>query len=494
MRELIADLRAVIGPAHVLADPDVVAGYATDWTRRYSGVAACVVRPASTAEVADVIRACAAHGAPIVPQGGNTGLVGGSVPSGESPRSDSRAAGPPGSSTTAALPPVILSTGRLTTLDPVDVRSGQVTAGAGVTIARLRAHAAAAGLSYGVDLASRDTATVGGTIATNAGGIRTIRYGPTRAQVASVTAVLADGSVVGDMSGLTAGATGYDIAQLLTGSEGTLAVITTARLRLRSAEPAAAVLLASVTSIDAAADLLARIKAAVPGVLAGEYLDAAGMDLVCRATGLPPPVGYDRPAAAGDSARSRSWAAPPGFLLAELTSGEGSSADLPERLADATLPEETWVATDARGMAALWAYRERLTDAIAMTGIPHKIDVAVPAGELGPFRSELDGAVRSAAARDGEPVVIVFGHIGVGNLHVNVIGPDTADTSVDAVVARLAAAHGGSVAAEHGVGRAKAAWLGLTKSAAEIAAMRAIKTALDPAGLLNPGVLLPSER
>jgi FAD/FMN-containing dehydrogenase len=467
MRELIADLRAVIGPAHVLAEPDVLAGYATDWTRRYSGVAACVARPASTAEVADVIRACAAHGAPIVPQGGNTSMVGGSVPSGRSAGS-------------CAPPPVILSTGRLTRLDPINLRSGQVTAGAGVTIARLRAHVAAAGLSYGVDLASRDTATVGGTIATNAGGIHTIRYGPTRAQVVGVTAVLADGSVVGDMSGLTTGAAGYDFAQLLIGSEGTLAVITAAQLRLRAAEAAAAVLLAGVAGIDAAADLLAQIRAAVPGVLAGEYLDAASMDLVCRAAGLPHPPG--------------SRAAHAGFLLTELAVGDGGSDDVSQRLADATLPEETPVATDARGMAALWAYRERLTEAIATTGIPHKIDVAVPAGELSAFRSELDDVVREAAGRGGERLVIVFGHIGVGNLHVNVIGPDPADTSVDAAVAKLAAAHGGSIAAEHGVGRAKAGWLGLTRSAAEIAAMRAIKTALDPARLLNPGVLIPPER
>jgi len=475
MRELIADLQAVIGSAHVLAEPDVMAGYVTDWTGRYSGVAACVVRPASTAAVADVIRACAAHGAPIVPQGGNTSLLGGSVPRDGTP-----------------IPPVILSTGRLTSLDAVDVRSRQVGAGAGVTIAALRAHAAAAGLSYGVDLASRDTATVGGTIATNAGGIRTIRYGPTRAQVAGVTAVLADGSVVGDMSGLTAGAAGYDIAQLLTGSEGTLAVITAAKLRLRMAEPAAAVVMVGVAGIDAAADLLAQIGAAVSGVLAGEYFDSAGMELVCRAAGLPPPRGRDRPAADADAARPSARAGAAGFLLAELTSVDGGSDDISQRLAEVPLPDETWVATDTRGMAALWAYRERLTEAIATTGIPHKIDVAVPAGELGAFCSELDDVVHSGASHDGEPLVIVFGHIGVGNLHVNVIGPDPADTSVDVAVTRLAAAHGGSVAAEHGVGWAKTAWFGLTRSAAEIAAMRAIKAALDPAGLLNPGVLLPS--
>jgi FAD/FMN-containing dehydrogenase len=305
--------------------------------------------------------------------------------------------------------------------------------------------------------------------------------------------VLADGSVVGDMSGLTAGAAGYDIAQLLTGSEGTLAVITAARLRLRIAEPPAAVLMAGVAGIDEAADLLAQIEAVVPGVLAGEYFDSAGLDLVYRAVGLPLPPGYDRRAESRGAPSPGTRADPGGFLLAELAAGDGGSGDISQRLADAALPDETWVATDARGMAALWAYRERLTEAIATAGIPHKIDVAVPAAQLGAFRSELDGIVREASPHDGEPLVIVFGHIGVGNLHVNVIGLDPADTSVDAAVASLVAAHGGSVAAEHGIGRAKSAWLGLTKSAAEIAAMRAIKTALDPAGLLNPGVLLPPE-
>ena len=471
MRKLIAELRAVTGPAHVLAEPDVVAGYATDWTRRYAGIASCVVSPGSAGEVADVIRACAAHGAAIVPQGGNTGLVGGSVP--------------PPAGPAPAPAPVILSARRLTRLDPVDVGSGQVTAGAGVTIARLRAHAAAAGLRYGVDLASRDSATVGGTIATNAGGIHTIRYGPTRSQVAGVTAVLADGSIVGNLSGLTAGSTGYDLAQLLTGSEGTLAVITAARLRLRAAESPAAVLLASVAGIDRAADLLAVIRAAVPGLLAAEYVDAAGLALVRDVAGLPPPPGRGRT----------------GLLLAEIASDRGDADDFLQRLARVRLPADTAIARDVTGMAALWAYRERLTEAIATAGIPHKIDVAVPAGELGAFRGELDDVVLQAAGAGGAgpragpaspPRVIVFGHIGVGNLHVNVLGPDPADTSVDAAVARLAAAHGGSVAAEHGVGRAKTGWLGWTRPAAEIAAMRAIKAALDPAGLLNPGVLLPS--
>ncbi len=462
MRKLLADLRAVTGPAHVLAEPDVVAGYATDWTRRYAGTASCVVSPGSTSEVADVIRACAGHGTPVIPQGGNTGLVGGSVP----------APGP------AWPAPVILSARRLAGLEPVDVASGQVTAGAGATIAQLHGHAAAAGFRYGVDLASRDSATVGGTIATNAGGIHTIRYGPTRSQLAGITAVLADGSVISNLSGLTAGSAGYDLAQLLTGSEGTLAVITQARLRLRAPEPAGAVLLAGTAGIGQAADLLARIRAAVPGLLAAEYVDAAGLALVREAAGLPGPLPT----------------AYQGYLLAELagTDPAGDSDIYLQRLALAALPPDTAIAQDAGGMAALWAYRERLAEAIAIAGIPHKIDVAVPAGELEAFCAGLGEVVRATATGSGgEARLIVFGHIGVGNLHVNVLGPDPADTEVDAAVARLAAAHGGSVAAEHGVGRAKTGWLGWTRSAAEIAAMRSVKAALDPVGLLNPGVLLP---
>src|SRR5262245_24839444 len=465
MGTLVADLLAITGPAHVLAEPDVVAGYATDWTRRYAGAAACVVSPDSTAQVAEVIKACAGHGVRVIPQGGNTGLVGGSIPPARSDGVDC----------------VILSTRRLTRLDPVDASSHQVTAGAGVTIARLAAHAAAAGLRYGVDLASRDSATVGGTIATNAGGIHTIRYGPTRSQVAGVIAVLADGSVVGGLSGLMAGSTGYDLAQLLTGSEGTLGVITTARLVLRPAETAAAVLLAGTTGISAAADLLAQIRAVIPDLLAAEYVDAAGLALVRDAAALAAPTAEQHG----------------GYLLAEIAgSADGADADAYlQRLDAVPLPADTVVAEDANGMAALWAYRERLTEAIATTGIPHKVDVAVPIPELGAFCSELRDVVRDATGGQGsaEPRVIVFGHLAVGNLHVNVLGRDPADLDVDEAVARLAAAHGGSAAAEHGVGRAKTGWLAFSRSAAEIDAMRSIKAALDPAGLLNPGVLLPPE-
>jgi FAD/FMN-containing dehydrogenase len=463
MQNLVADLAAIVGPGQVLVEPDVVAGYATDWTRRYVGRASCVVRPGSAEEVAEVVRACAVHGVAVVPQGGNTGLVAGSVP----------AAVPSAEQGPGELP-VILSSGRLTGLGVVDQGTASLVAGAGVTIAALHEQAEAAGLRYGVDLASRGSATVGGTIATNAGGIHTIRYGPTRAQVLGVAAVLADGSMVDGLQGAGNGPAGYDLNQLLTGSEGTLAVITAARLRLWPAEPVTAVLFTGVTGIGQAAEFYRQLRGCSFGLLAAEYLDASGLDLVCRVGELPRPL------------RS----SPAGYLLAELASSSGTGLEL-EQLATLELPDDTVVAASRTDQAALWAYRERLTEAIATAGVPHKVDVAVPVGELAAFRAELDEVVLAASAPSAA-TVIVFGHIGVGNLHVNVLGPDPADTRVDEAVARLAAAHGGLVAAEHGVGRAKVGWLAWSRSAAEISVLRAIKTALDPQGLLNPGVLVPA--
>ena len=450
MSSLEGDLATTVGAEHVLTDPDLLDGYLWDWTRRYTGAARCVARPGSAQEVAGVLRCCADRGVPVVTQGGNTGLVGGSVPG---------AGGQP--------PAVVLSTRRLRTLDPVDTLAAQVTAGAGVTLAELRAHAAAAGLEYGVDLAARDSATVGGTIATNAGGINTIRYGPTRAQLLGVEAVLTDGSVLSRMAGLAADNTGYDLAQLLAGSEGTLAVITAARLRLWPAEPVAAAVLAGVSGVAAAADLYAEIRAHLPGLRAAEYLEAAGLDLVREAAGLPLPLGRPHP----------------GYLLAEIA-GPPEQA---ERLGEVALPDDTAVALDRSGRAALWAYRERHTEAISKAGVPHKMDVAIPLGRIAEFRGELDGAVRAAGGPDCQ--VIVFGHIGAGNLHVNVLGPDPADEAVDEAVLRLAAAFGGTISAEHGIGRAKAGLLHLSRSPGEIAAMRAVRSALDPSGVLNPGVL-----
>ena len=427
-RRLAAALAGVVGPQHVITDADRWESYAQDWTRRFSGQPAAVVRPSNTAEVAEVVSVCRRLRAPVVPQGGNTGLVGASTPRGQGM--------------------VVLSTRRLSELGPVDVDSRQVTVGAGATVAALQAHARAAQLDYGVDLASRDSATVGGTIATNAGGIRVVRHGDTRAQVVGVEAVLGDGRVISHLHGLPKDSAGYDLSGLLVGSEGTLGVVTRARVRLVDPLPRGrSTVLVGVRDVPAAV----RMLRSQPQLLAAEFVVGDAMALVCDVTGLPFPL------------RSP-W---PLYVLLETA-------------AELALDGDDDAVVDPR----VWAYRERQTEAIATLGVVHKLDVAVPLGRLQDFLT----ALPETAAPFG---VFAFGHLAEGNVHVEIVGAAPDDERPDEAVLRLAASLGGTISAEHGVGTAKARWLSLSRSAAEIDAMRAVKRALDPDGLLNPGVLFP---
>jgi FAD/FMN-containing dehydrogenase len=449
--KIIDELRGIAGDAHVLVDPDLRAPYETDWTRRFHGSASCVVRPVSTDEVAAVVRACAVAGAPMVLQGGNTGLVGGAVPAGRE---------------------VLVSLTRLTGLDPVDEVSAQVTAGAGVTLEKLQKHVRAAGFDFGVDLAARSAATVGGLVATNAGGIRVLRYGSMRAQVTGLEAVLADGTVISRLTGLAKDNTGYDLTQLLAGSEGTLAVLTRVRLRLVPLLPARTVALVAVAGTDAALTLLAAARAGLPALSAAEIFYADGLRLVRDYAGLPAPFSEPHPA----------------YVVLECAAQTDPTDPMLEVLAECDAVSDATVASDAAGRVRLWTFRESHTEAISAAGVPVKLDVCVPLTELSALVSELPTAV-GGVAPDARP--IVFGHLGEGNLHVNVLGAESVAEEVTDAVLQLVAAHHGSISSEHGIGRAKVGWLGLSRSPAEIAAMRRIKDSLDPAGLLNPGVLLP---
>ena len=457
MPDLHEALAAVVGPSQVLQDDDVRAPYETDWTRRFSGPAALVVRPGSTGEVAAVLAECSARGVAVVVQGGNTGLVGGGVPA-------------PASQGTP--PPVLLSTTRLDSVGEVDVVAAQVTAGAGVTLARLQAVASRQGLVFPVDLAARDTATVGGMIATNAGGLHVLRYGSMRAQVVGVEAVLADGTVVSRLSGLVKDNTGYDLSQLLIGSEGTLAVVTAARLRLVPDQPERVVALLGLPGTAEALAALQAVRRRAEGLQAAELFYSEGLDLVRAYAGLGPPLG-------------RAW---PVYLLLECAGLSDPSESLFEVLSDLGLPDDaTAQAVDPTGQARLWAYRERHTEAISALGVPHKLDVTLPQARL----AEFEAAVREVVASSAPGArLILFGHVGDGNLHVNVVGPPPEDETTDEAVLKLVASMDGSISAEHGIGRAKAPWLHLSRSPAELAVMRSVKAAVDPAGLLNPGVLL----
>ena len=463
MPDLAAALADIVGPAHVLADPELRAPFETDWTRRFHGTSALVVRPGSTDEVAGVVEACAAHQTPIVIQGGNTGLVGGGVPG----PSGARLVDPdPGAA------PVILSTVRLTRLDPVDRLAAQVTAGAGVPLARLQAVAAEAGLAFPVDLAARDSATVGGMVATNAGGLHVLRYGAMRAQVVGLEAVLADGTVVSRLTGLLKDNTGFDLSQLLVGSEGTLGIVTAARVKLVPAHPEKVVALLGLETTEQVVDIVATLRSNVESLEAAELFYAEGLDLVRNHGRLPAPLPKDWPA----------------YLTVECAGLADPSDALFEALSALELPDTaTAVATDPASQASLWAYRERHTEAISALGVPHKLDVTLPQAALPAFESEVRAVVHTAAPGS---TLILFGHVGDGNLHVNVVGPADDDETVDDAVLQLVARMGGSISAEHGIGRAKTRWLPLSRSDTELAAMRAVKRALDPDGLLNPGVLL----
>jgi FAD/FMN-containing dehydrogenase len=450
-RELLAALRAEVGDTYVITDPEITAGHVVDWTGRFRGATPVVVRPGTCEEVAAVLRRCRGAGVAVVPQGGNTGLVGGSVPlAGE----------------------VVLDLRRLDTLSAVDMHAGQVTAGAGVTLARLQAHARAAGWEYGVDLAARDTATVGGMIATNAGGVHVLRYGATRQQLVGIEAVLADGRVLRHLGGLEKDNTGYDLAGLLCGSEGTLAVVTAARLRLVAPLAHTVVALLAFDDVDAAMAAVGELRRTVDALHALEVFFRDGVALVCDRLGLAPPFASDAAV----------------YVLVEAAANHDPTDALAAAVEALAGVIDVAVGTDAAAARALWRYREAHAEAIALVGTPHKLDVTVPLARLGEF-THMVGPVIAAVAP--EAAVWLFGHAGDGNLHVNVTGVTPDDDTVDDAVFHLVAQLGGSISAEHGIGTAKTRWLSLVRSEAEIDAFRSIKRALDPAGILNPNVLIP---
>jgi FAD/FMN-containing dehydrogenase len=446
----LSEVEAVVGPANVLTDPAMTASYAIDWTGRFRGSTPAVVRPGSTAEVAEVVRRCNEARVAVVPQGGNTGLVGGSVPlEGE----------------------VLLSLRRLDRLGDVDRDAMQVTAGAGVTLADLQRHVEAAGLSYGVDLAARDTATIGGTVATNAGGVHVMRFGPTRHQLVGAEAVLADGSVVSHLDGLVKDNTGYDLPSLLCGSEGTLGVVTAVRLRLLPRHRHVVVALLALPAVDAAVAAAGECRRRVASLQAAEIFFADGLMLVCDAFERTPPF-------------PRTHAV---YLLVEAADSTDPT-DAVAAAVEATEAEDAAVATGAARRAQLWWYREEHTAAINTLGPPHKLDVTLPARHLASFVRDVPTVVRRIEPRAH---TWLFGHVGDGNLHVNVTGVDPDDTRVDDAVLHLVAERRGSISAEHGIGTAKKPWLALNRSPVEIDTFRRLKGALDPNGILNPNALLP---
>ncbi len=446
----IRGLADIVGKQHVLTDPEIVQSYTTDWSGRFRGVSPAVVRPRNTEEVAAVIRLCRAEGVALTLQGGNTGLVGGGVPlAGE----------------------VVLSLRRLDQIEPVDDQSGQITVGAGVAVSAVQMVALAAGWSYGVDLASRESATIGGTIATNAGGLHVLRYGSTREQLLGTEAVLGTGAIVSHLGGLIKDNTGYALHHLLCGSEGTLGVVTAARLRLVPRAPSAVVALVAFDAVAPAVRAAAAIRRALPSLSAAELFFATGLDLVRRVAGLPAP--FAEPHAA--------------YLLLEAAALTDPTDELAGAVGEVPGAVDVAVAATIVRSKALWAYREALPPSVNVVGPPHKLDVTLPADALADF---VDSAPRLVATVAPEAQTWLWGHAADGNIHVNVTGVSPDDDQVDEAVFNEVSRLGGSISAEHGIGTAKRRWLRLNRSPAEVDAFRAVKTALDPDGILNPQVLL----
>ena len=448
---LLETLRDIVGERHCLTDAALRASYESDWTRRWTGRAAAVVRPGTIDEVARILRACVDARVGVVPQGGNTGLVGGSVPvDGE----------------------IVLSTLRLNAVEDLDGDAGEITVGGGTTLSAVEDAARVAGWAVGVDLGARDSATIGGMVATNAGGVNVLRHGPMREQLIGFEAVLADGTVLSRLPGMPKDNTGYDLGGLLAGSEGTLAVIT--RVRLRLVPPLAQRAVAVLGFADPATAVAAagRLRRELASVVALELFTDPGLDLVMRHARAAAPFPARRPiyllVEAGADA-----ADPTEELLAAL---EGIGVD----------DDAAAVASDPAGRHRLWQLRERHTEAVNAEGVPHKLDVSVPARR---YAELIERAPVAVAAADAGARTICYGHVGDGNVHVNVLGPAPEDERVDDAVLELVLELGGSISAEHGIGRAKVAWLERDRGVEAVAAMRALKSAWDPNGIMNPGVL-----
>jgi FAD/FMN-containing dehydrogenase len=443
-------LAAIVGDAHVVSDPALKRTYEHDLTGRFSGTSLLVVRPADTAEIGRVLRACADAGVGVVVQGGHTGMVGGGTPrDGE----------------------VVLSMGRLQTLEPLDRAGAQITVGAGVTLARLQQSARSEGLDFPIDHGARSAATIGGMTATNAGGHLAVRYGTMREQVAGLEAVLPDGRILTRLSGLLKDNAGYDLPSLLVGSEGTLAVITRVRLRLIPTRPRRTTALLGVAGMEQALAVLDRLRATAPSLEAIDFFQAAGLRRVCARLRLAAPFAAEHPV----------------YVLVE-SAGESDATE--ELAAAADLVEDSAIAADEATRRRLWSYRDALNETVRGLGVPLKLDVSVPVAAAAAFEEALRGLL---AERAPEAELILWGHLGDGNMHVNVLGLGAQADELEEAILRLVAAEGGSISAEHGVGQAKARWLGLCRSADDLAVMRAVKTAFDPADLLGRGRVLEEQ-
>jgi len=469
--EIAEQLADIVGATNVLTQAEDMSPYLREWRGHFQGRAAAVVCPGTTDEVSRVVALCAEHGLKIVPQGGNTGLVGGAVAESETEH-------------------VLLALRRMRRVRDVDVANDTITVEAGCVLAEVQRAADEAGRLFPLSLAAEGSCQIGGNLSTNAGGVNVLRYGNARDLVLGVEVVLADGRIWNGLTGLRKDNRGYDLKQLFVGSEGTLGIVTAAVLKLFPALSQRETALVALSEPPAAIDLLGRLRAASgDNMIACELISRLGLDLTVRHI---------------DGARDPFDEPHPWYLLVELASPaagdwlrEGLETVLGEafeagQVSDAALADSLDQAHD------FWHIREHIPEAQVREGASMKHDISVPVSRIPAFLERATAAVEQAM-----PGVrpCPFGHVGDGNLHFNLSVPAGGDAKaflaegprLNRIVHDLVGELGGSFSAEHGVGRLKPADLAHYKSAVEVDLMRRVKTALDPDGVLNPGAVIPAE-
>jgi FAD/FMN-containing dehydrogenase len=462
-KDLLGKLDERLGPKGFTRDAGAMAASLSDWRGRYHGAAAAMLSPATREEVAVVVALCAADGVPLVPQGGNTSMVGGATPdsSGEA---------------------LLLSLRRMDAIRGLDPQAGIAVCEAGVILANLHEAANQAGLRFPLSLGAKGSATIGGLVSTNAGGTQVLRFGTMRSLVLGVEAVLPDGSLYEGLAALKKDNRGYDLKQLLIGAEGTLGVVTAATLKLVPAAGARAVAWVGVASPAEAQALLRELEGRLgDAVESFEIIPANVLELVlAHIPGTRAPL-----------ARPAPW-----NVLVEAVSPVGAAEPrLTEALAETSVLDAAIAASEAQA-DAFWRLRDSIAEAEKQAGPAAKHDISVPVGTMGAFMTEAAAAVE---ARFPGTRVIAFGHLGDGNIHFNVQAPpgassawlESAGTEVTHLVHDLVTAAGGSISAEHGIGQAKVGELQRLADPARLGALRAIKRALDPKGIMNPGKLVP---
>lgn len=456
--EFLAALSSVL-EGNVTIDPDELVHYGRDWTRVHAPEPCAVAFPKNTSEVSKVLALARTHNIAVVPSGGRTGLAAGAV---------------------AKDGELVLSLRRMNHIATVDEVGLTVRAEAGAVTAAIHEHVAPKGLTWPVDFASKGSSTVGGNIATNAGGVRVIRYGLTRQWVLGLQVVLSDGRVLELGGALEKNNTGIDLRQLFIGSEGILGIITEATLKLTRLPGKVEVFLFAVPSLEAVLQCFAQARRGPFTVMAFEFFTAACLARVARHRKTNAPFAKSHPY----------------YVLLEVEAAEQESLETwMSDVTDSGSIVDGILAQDSSQARALWDLREGISESLSATGRPHKNDIALPIAELHSFVDQLDSVF---ATKHPGFEICLFGHIGDGNLHVNIMKPDAMSNedfvnythASDHVMFELVQKHHGSISAEHGIGLLKKDFLHYSRSEAELVLMRQMKQILDPNNTLNPGKVL----